>query len=1213
MNGKREYESGMNGAMGRREIMRFGAALRLGMVVLCLFLAAALIAPRPAAAAELVLNGGFESGGFSGGWVDGAGSVTGPLNPNWADHLVSLDMPATGNYSALLGFKYTEPQQHRYGFMYYDVTIPSGVSSAVLSFAYRQQGYDGVGRDPFNVEIRDTNDNPLETVLSFAFPERTGVFKDSGWLQASHDMSGYAGQTVRIYFQQINSVDNWYETWVFVDDVSVETAGWVDLIVDGDGDDLFGAPGTGAGGTSLQSTEAGTSLSYIIEIENEGPADDSFTLSSEPPGDWPLVLRYGGTDYTLPWTTPVVPSGSTITVEVILTVPSDEPLGGYARLIDAVAVSDMNHYDSVTLGTNVVPAPYQPDLVIDGDGLGVIDQDGAEGGSASLTTTPATVVQYTVELVNFGTRDDTFRIWWTSDSPVTAVVDEGGTVHSGAFDTPVVPTGGSIFLTLRMTVPAPILGGVYETLLFSQSVSDSLKRDGVTAETTVLAPAVDMIISGSGDDIVDPTGQGLGGSATAVGIPGQTVYFPIVIQNEGTVSDAFDLTWTRPQNRWTAVITDGVNTYPLPWTTPVMAPGEQRTYFLAVTISDRADYTSYLSILDAVSTTDGTVSESVSAIVTVGSANEIDLWIDGNGDDIYGPLGTGLGGFAGRTAAPGETLFFTITLENESGTDLFDLSWTAPPGWEVLIGDSTSTMRGVPSGVYVLEVRVPALCPEGTFDIILDGKKADKPYLVDSVTGSIIVTASYIVDALIDGDGDGIYGTPGVGDGGFSQRSVPAGSSAGFVLELQNEGSGPEDYEISWNPPPGWSALLDGNPSPLTTVQIAAGGSISYAFGVDVPLSAAEGDYDIPIDVVSAVDPNNVESVTARVTVIPSTAYILVTVFDDADHDGTYDAGEAGLAGVSVSVTDPGGDIPAVTGVGGTCIFELPAGVARDVMETTPAGYYSLSPDTVALPAPAVGDTARVYFADVPGPVLVPNNVVAAPAGGFADFAHTITAGTAGQAAISAAVPAGWTETFYRDNNGDGLLDPGDTALTPADLDLDPSVPGHDIVPIILRVSIPAAVPPGTVEIIIVSLDQTFNGTSVTAVVSVFDQVQVLAAASGFLLLTKEVDLAAAQPGDVITYTIIFSNPGTEDVQEIEIIDILPPEVDIVFDAFGPGQDVAWVDGAVTTYLTADPSDADEALYSAAARSLQVILSRQAPFTLAPDGEGRIIYRVSIR
>ena len=389
---------------------------------------------------------------------------------------------------------------------------------------------------------------------------------------------------------------------------------------------------------------------------------------------------------------------------------------------------------------------------------------------------------------------------------------------------------------------------------------------------------------------------------------------------------------------------------------------------------------------------------------------------------------------------------------------------------------------------------------------------------------------------------------------------------------------------------------------------------MTYSFDVDVPLTELPGDYDYIIDVVSALDPLNTESVTARVTVEPvPPSYIAVTVFDDTDHDGSYDPGEPGIGGVTVFVTDPGGDITGITGAAGTYIFDVDSGMLRDAIEINPAGMYSLSSDTVSVPAGAAGDTTWVYFADVMGPALIPSNIANAPAGGFADFAHAITAGTTGQAVISAVVPAGWGESFYRDNNGDGLLDPGDTPLTAADLDLDPAVPGLDVVPIILHVFIPPTVPAGTVEVITVTLDQTFSGTAVTASVSVIDQVTVLASASGQLQLVKEADLAAAQPGDVITYTIIFSNPGAENVQEIEIIDPTPAEVDIVLDAFGPGQDIAWVNGAVTTYLTAEPADADEAMYIAATRTLHVLLSRQAPFALGPGEEGRIIYMVRIR
>ncbi len=1195
--------------------MRVNRSGRLAARAVCLALLLIVTMSVSAIAAELVINGGFEAGDFSGGWVDGAGNImSSQLNPSWADHAVLLEMPCTGNYSALLGFKYELPQRHFYGFMYYDVTIPNDISAATLSFVYRHMGYDGDGRDPFSVEIRDLGGVTLETVLTHTFPERTGVFKETGWLLFSYDMSAYVGQSVRIYFEQLNNIDNNYETWVYVDDVSLEVDGWVDLVVDGDGDDIFGTPGSGAGGTSAQSTEVDRSLSYYIDIENEGPSDDSYDLSLALPAGWTAVVRYGGTDYSFPWTTPIVTAGNTIQAEIVITVPAGEPPGMYTSILDAVSIAAGDRYDSVSLLTNVVPAPYQPDLAVDGDGIGVIDQEGAEGGYSIQTALPSTTVDFAIELVNFGTENDSFVISWASEPPLSAVVLDGAIVHAAPFTSAVIPPGVSLFYTIRVTVPAGVLGGDYSTELFARSTGDILKFDGITAVTRVLAPAVDMLICGSGDDIVDPTGSGLGGSCTSIGVPGEIVYLPIVLQNEGTVPDSFRLAWTRPWSGWTAVITDGVNTYPFPWTTPLFAQGEERTYFLAVTISDNADYTTYLFLLDAVSMTDGAASESVTASVTVSSVNEIDLWIDGSGDDIYGLLGSGLGGFSTLAGSPGETLFFTITLENESGTDLFDLFWTAPAGWEVLIGDSTSSMRGVTSGTYTLEVRVPATASEGTFQVILDGQKVDKPYLVDSVSGSIVVTRSYIVDAVIDGDGDGIYGTPGLGDGGFSAGSAFPGTRITFSLELQNDGSEPEGYTVSWNSIAGWTAALDGNSSPYTTVVIPAGGQAVYSFDVDVPVSALTGDYDFIIDAVSTVDPSNTESVTARVTVVPvPPAFIAVTVFDDIDHDGSYDPGEPGLVGVTVLVTDPGGDITGLTGAAGTYIFQVDAGLLRDVIEANPAGMYSLSPDTVSVPAGAAGDTAWVYFADVMGPTLVPNNLANAPAGGFADFAHSITAGTTGQAVISAVVPAGWVESFYRDNNGDGLLDPGDTPLTAADLDLDPAVPGLDVVPIILHVFIPPTVPAGTVEAIIVTFDQTFRGTVVTATVSVIDQVTVLASASGQLQLVKEVDLAAAQPGGVITYTIIFSNPGTENVQEIEIIDPTPAEVDIVLDAFGPGQDIAWVNGAVTTYLTAEPADADEAMYIAATRTLHVLLSRQAPFALAPGEEGRIIYMVRIR
>lgn len=1302
-----------------------------------------------ASAGELAPGGDFESGGFPAGWVHGAGRIGGGQNPSWADHAVIMDLPFGGNYSALLGFKYTPQRKDRYGFMSLDVSIPLNISGAALYFKFRQQGYDGQGNDPFIVEIRDLSDNTLAAVVSYSFSETGDQFKDSGWIEddgagpAGFDMSAFAGQTVRLHFRQENRYNNLYETWTFIDDVSLVYGKFVDLAVDGNGDDQFGDPGTGAGGSSTHGMQTGATVAYVLDIENEGIDADSYILSVSPPAGWSAVISYGGADYSFPWTTPVLPPGSSMQAEVRLTVPAGEAVGSYATILDAVSTSFGNRFDSVTLETNVVPADHIADLAVDGDGFGVIDPFGGGGGASFRVVLPDTEVTYAVDLLNDGDSADSFLVWFVTANPLTAVMEEGAVVHSGPFTTGAVAAGDTSSFTLRVTVPPAAPFGDYVTLVYARSLTDTLKQDGIQAVTRVTAPGVDMIINGSGDDIVDPTGAGLGGSATLAGMRGSTVYFPVVLQNEGGVVDSFTLTWSKPKGGWEAVINDGAADHLFPWTTPPFAPASQRNYTLALTVPANSAYATYNSILEAVSNMDPTVRESVTASVSVTSGNEIDLIIDGNGDGTYGLMGSGLGGVSSVIANPGDTVTFTLTVENEGGEDLFDIQWNTPPGWEVVIGDSTSTMRGVPSGNYTIEVRVPASCAGGTFEIIVDGMKTNKKFLVDSVKGRVVVAYTHRVDALIDGAGDEMLGTPGLGDGGFSERAALAGTTIGFSLELQNQGGEAESYTVSWNLIPGWTAELDGSSPPYITAPINPGESALLAFDVTVPVGAAEGDYDYIIDLVSTIDGLNFESVTARIDVSAPGAVDLVAdgngafdtapagsgeggrallfcdagamvtaalevanrgafpdsfrvawirpagwaagsvllsdgsndyaspfttelidpgssvvytvkifvpagadlrssfvmdgfalssdsedsiileistavlvagyVFDDADHDGALDAGEAGFGGVVVTLTDPGGPLVAVTAGGGYYFYEVPAGPARDVIETTPAGMISLSPDTVSLGAASAGDTLLVNFAEVRGPAISPDCETNAPSGGFVEFPHTITAGTAGAAALSAALPAGWVEVFYRDNDGDGRLSPGDSPLAPADLDLDPAVPGRDVVPVIMRVFIPPQVPAGTVEVLKLTLDQVLSGTAITASDYVSDGVAVLAVASGLLDLVKEVDLSQARPGDVITYTIIFSNPGIENVQEIEIIDPVSSAVDIVTDAFGPGNDIAWIQGAVTVYLTADPADADEAMFEMPERRLRVDLSRQAPFALESGAEGRLVYMVRIK
>ncbi len=106
------------------------------LVVLLLLVAAA----QSASAGEVVVNGGFETGDFGPSWIHGAyrGGTSNPAN---ADHIVVLDLPYSGNYSALLGFKYTVQRRNWHAYMYQDVTIPANISRADLNFKIRMQGF----------------------------------------------------------------------------------------------------------------------------------------------------------------------------------------------------------------------------------------------------------------------------------------------------------------------------------------------------------------------------------------------------------------------------------------------------------------------------------------------------------------------------------------------------------------------------------------------------------------------------------------------------------------------------------------------------------------------------------------------------------------------------------------------------------------------------------------------------------------------------------------------------------------------------------------------------------------------------------------------------------------------------------------------------------------------------------------------------------------
>ncbi len=610
------------------------------------------------------------------------------------------------------------------------------------------------------------------------------------------------------------------------------------------------------------------------------------------------------------------------------------------------------------------------------------------------------------------------------------------------------------------------------------------------------------------------------------------------------------------------------------------------------------------------------ISEITAPGIFLGAQPVMDLLIDGDGDNIYGAIGTGLGGFSQQNAVAGDTIFFTVTLEHLGGGLPFEISWNTPAGWEVLLDGMTSPASNVNPGVFTLEVRIPSTA-DGTYDLIIDGFKMVGPYSEDSVNGRVVVTPPPppVVDLVIDGDGAGVTALAGSGGGGSAILFGDPGTLVTSVLQVFNTGGVADSFQISWQEPPGWPAgsvyLSDGVSnftSTFVTSLIAPDSSLTYTVYVQIP-AGADISSDIIIDAVSLLfdteDSVFLEVITA--------AFVTGFVFDDIDHDGTLDPGESGWSGVTVTLSDPVTPYTEITGAAGEYMFTVPSGISRDAIEITPGGMVSLSPDTVSTGVMSAGDTVYIDFADVMVSTISPEQIVIGTVGAFVELPHTITAGTEGQATVNVALPAGWTAVWYRDVNGDGTLDPLDTLLTAADLYLDPQVAGQDVVPVIIRVFIPLDAVVGSVVSAVVTLQQTLSGTSIVTAALITDSITVLDSSSGYLVLVKSVDLSEARPGDIITYTIDFSNPGTEGIMDIEVVDAISPLVELILDAYGPGNDIEWTIGGAPVYLTADPGDADEGLYDAGSGTLRVIFSRQAPVTLEAGESGSVVYQARVR
>lgn len=333
-------------------------------------------------------------------------------------------------------------------------------------------------------------------------------------------------------------------------------------------------------------------------------------------------------------------------------------------------------------------------------------------------------------------------------------------------------------------------------------------------------------------------------------------------------------------------------------------------------------------------------------------------------------------------------------------------------------------------------------------------------------------------------------------------------------------------------------------------------------------------------------------------------------------NDGARQGGEAGVAAARVRLlaaacADGVCDSATTTGTGAFRLW-LPsaaAGAGARVAELNPSGWlstgggpgttggtYARATDDVTFTAASGVAYDGVAFGDVPLDTWTPPLTRAVTAGGVAWYAHTFTAGSAGTVTFGVAqapVPAlpGWSVTLYRDLDCDGVLDPGEPPL-PASVAL---AAGQSLC-VIARQATPAAAPDGATGTTTLTASHEYTGaTPALGSTAALADVTTIVLASG-LTLAKSVDLAHVAPGGTLTYTITYSNPGTQPLSGIVIRDTTPSWT--VFDSAACATLGAGLTGCTLTRQP-PPGGTGDVVWTLAG-------------TLAPGGSGGVSFRVRV-
>ena len=264
------------------------------------------------------------------------------------------------------------------------------------------------------------------------------------------------------------------------------------------------------------------------------------------------------------------------------------------------------------------------------------------------------------------------------------------------------------------------------------------------------------------------------------------------------------------------------------------------------------------------------------------------------------------------------------------------------------------------------------------------------------------------------------------------------------------------------------------------------------------------------------------------------------------DNDGVTPFGTlpTGISGITFFAGDGSGNPtgPPITNTG-----LLAAGASKKIIAsaTVASGvagntnievfFRAVSPTSTA--ADIVHD--RVTVNTIRSLSLVPSSSGEVSAGGLITYSHLLTnTGNVTETSIGLTATnsaSGFVTTIYLDSNGNGLIDPGELAITSV-----ASLAAGASSNLIARVSAPSSAAGGTIDTMTLTATATgtINGIAAPAPVAIVDTTTVVA---GKITLTKTMSpTGSAPPGATLTYTTTYTNTGNATVQNLVITDAIP-------------------------------------------------------------------------